>query len=150
MEEVKASGATPLHFDIQRPAGPGGAAETVGVDVKPNTSPGGEGRIGVQLEAREGEEEKGEENVSVNSYSCAYSHPYSHSYHHPTLLLYDPSSAIFFFLLLLLPPATVKKIQPRFTIETSPTSVGSRLFMRIKQRKKTKGGKYESKTKNEK
>ena len=50
VDRVKASGATPLHFDVQR-RGEGGKMETVGIDVKPNTSPAGEGRIGVQLEA---------------------------------------------------------------------------------------------------
>lgn len=47
VDKVKASGATSLHFDIQRK----GVEGLVGIDVKPNTSPNGEGRIGVQLEA---------------------------------------------------------------------------------------------------
>jgi len=55
VERVRASGATPLHFDIERGAGKGAAAgaprERLSLDVKPNTAPSGEGRIGVQLEA---------------------------------------------------------------------------------------------------
>ena len=47
VDMVKASGATPLHFDVARK----GVDGIVGIDVTPNTSPSGEGRIGVQLEA---------------------------------------------------------------------------------------------------
>lgn len=47
VDKVKAAGASTLHFDIQRR----GTQGTVGIDVTPNTSPSGEGRIGVQLEA---------------------------------------------------------------------------------------------------
>lgn len=45
VEAVKASGATPLRLSVLREGAP------VNVDVTPNVSPAGEGRIGVQLEA---------------------------------------------------------------------------------------------------
>lgn len=45
VQTVKASGATPLRLSLLREGAP------VNVDVTPNVSPAGEGRIGVQLEA---------------------------------------------------------------------------------------------------
>jgi len=45
VEVVRAAGPTPVHFDIER------AGQGLALDVRPTTSPAGEGRIGVQLEA---------------------------------------------------------------------------------------------------